>query len=57
MTWEELSRKYDKDNARGRGPVTEVKGRPWREIMRSTDKLVWLFLVNGGGKGRTLRPG
>jgi hypothetical protein len=57
MTWEELSRKYDTDNDRRRESRTAVKGRPWQEIMKSTDKLVWLFLVTGGSKGKAAKAG
>ncbi|KAF0127006.1 MAG: hypothetical protein FD189_771 [Elusimicrobia bacterium] len=57
MTWEELSRKYDTDNTRRQEPRTAVKGRPWQEIMKSTDKLVWLFLVTGGNKSNTAKAG
>lgn len=54
MTWEELSRRYESDNPRRTGDKPAVKGKPWQEIMRSTDKLVWLFLVTGSGKGRAV---
>lgn len=57
MTWEELSRKYDTDNDRRRESRTAVKGRPWQDIMKSTDKLVWLFLVTGGGKSKPAKAG
>lgn len=57
MTWEELSKKYDTDNDRRRESRTAVKGRPWQEIMKSTDKLVWLFLVTGSGKSKPAKAG
>ncbi len=57
MTWEELSRKYDTDNTRRQASGSAVKGRPWQDIMKSTDKLVWLFLVTGGNKGKAAKAG
>lgn len=57
MTWEELSKRYETDNPRRPAAKTAVKGRPWQEIMKSTDKLVWLFLVTGSGKDRPAKAG
>ncbi|MDT8286760.1 MAG: hypothetical protein RQ748_06595 [Elusimicrobiales bacterium] len=57
MTWEELSKRYETDKPRRPGTRTAVKGRPWQEIMKSTDKLVWLFLVTGSGKDRPAKAG
>lgn len=56
MTWEEISKKYDKEKTNfqllERAPKLE-KG--WGRIMRSTDKLVWLFMMSNGVKYHPLR--
>jgi hypothetical protein len=56
MTWEEISKKYDKEKTHfqllEQAPKLE-KG--WGRIMRSTDKLVWLFMMSNGGKHNPLR--
>ena len=50
MTWEEISRKYDKEKIRiplfEREPKLE---KDWGQLVRSTDKLVWLFEISTGG--------
>lgn len=48
MTWEELGKKYDqdvKDEREKRLPKVE---KNWDSLMRSTDKLVWLFSLSNG---------
>lgn len=56
MTWEEINKKYDKEKADfqllERAPKLE-KG--WGRIMRSTDKLVWLFMMSNGPKHSRLK--
>jgi len=56
MTWEEISKKYDKEKKRipllEREPKLE---KSWGELVRSTDKLVWLFEISNGGKQKSLK--
>lgn len=56
MTWDEISKKYDKEKTNfqilERTPKLE-KG--WGRIMRSTDKLVWLFMMSNGVKSGPLK--
>ena len=51
MTWEEISKKYDKEKSRipllEREPKLE---KNWGQLVRSTDKLIWLFAMSTGGK-------
>jgi len=51
MTWEEIDKKYDKEKRSiplfERAPALE---KDWGKLVRSTDKLVWLFAMSGNGK-------
>jgi hypothetical protein len=51
MTWEEIGRKYDKEKncvpLIERSPGLE---KSWGRLIRSTDKLIWLFAMSNGGK-------
>jgi hypothetical protein len=51
MTWEEISKKYEQDT---RGTKTAERipklDKGWDELVRSTDKLIWLFSLSGGRK-------
>jgi len=51
MTWEEIDKKYEQE------AKTEKPGRRapkleknWDNLMKSTDKLVWLFSLSNGGR-------
>ena len=51
MTWEEIGKKYDKEKKQ----VTLLEREPkleksWGQLVRSTDKLIWLFSLSNGGK-------
>jgi len=44
MTWEELSKKYDRESERMRLEDKNTgRERDWYNLMRSTDKLLWLL--------------
>ncbi len=50
MTWEEIDRKYEQ-NARLAKDKKEPKlEKDWDQLVRSTDKLVWLFTLSGNGR-------
>jgi hypothetical protein len=50
MTWEEMGRRYDREKQRiplfEREPKLE---KDWGRLVRSTEKLVWLFALSSGG--------
>jgi len=56
MTWEEIGKKYDREKRRiplfEREPKLE-KG--WGRLVRSTDKLVWLFAMSNNGKVKLIK--
>lgn len=56
MTWEEISKKYDKEKSRiplfEREPKLE---KDWGHLVRSTDKLVWLFAMSGGARQKSAK--
>ncbi|HBB65736.1 MAG: hypothetical protein A2X28_05940 [Elusimicrobia bacterium GWA2_56_46] len=58
MTWEEIDKKYDKEKRSiplfERAPALETD---WGRLVRSTDKLVWLFAMSGGGKSGQKKSG
>ena len=51
MTWEEIDRKYEKEKnyvpLLERDPKFE---KNWATLLRSTEKLLWLFTVSSGRK-------
>jgi len=51
MTWEEIGRKYEQDvkavKTEKRLPKLE---KNWDNLMKSTDKLVWLFSLSNGAR-------
>jgi len=51
MTWEEIGKKYDTEKRRiplfERDPKLE---KDWGSLVRSTEKLVWLFAMSSGCK-------
>ena len=58
MTWEEISKKYDKEKIRipllEREPKLE---KNWGQLVRSTDKLVWLFSISNGSRPKLKKDG
>ncbi len=51
MTWEEIGRKYEQDLKRAKPDKKAPElGRNWDKLVRSTDKLVWLFSLSNGGR-------
>ena len=56
MTWEEIGKKYDSEKKRipllEREPKLEKR---WGPLVRSTDKLVWLFAMSSGGKQKLIK--
>ncbi len=55
MTWKEINKKYEKE-----GKVSSLtrNGKPelgsnWKNIMDSTDKLLWLFMISNESHKRT----
>lgn len=51
MTWEEIGKKYDKE--KNCIPLLERDPKlkkNWGHLIRSTEKLVWLFAMSNGGK-------
>jgi hypothetical protein len=56
MTWEEMGRKYDKEKncmpLFEREPKLEKK---WGRLIRSTEKLIWLFAMSDSGKVKPVK--
>lgn len=51
MTWEEIGRKYEQDNKTAKGETKTPKlEKNWDNLVKSTDKLVWLFSLSNGGR-------
>lgn len=53
MTWEEITKKYELEKS---GTRTDEK-RPkleknWDNLVKSTDKLVWLFTLSNGSRAQ-----
>lgn len=49
MTWEEITKEYEKDvkvEKTGKKPPKLEKN--WDNLMKSTDKLIWLFSLSNG---------
>lgn len=48
MTWEEITKKYDRDSKEQK-PEQKLDrfGKNWDTLVKSTDKLVWLFSLSG----------
>ncbi|MFA6433522.1 MAG: hypothetical protein WCW52_02380 [Elusimicrobiales bacterium] len=56
MTWEELNKKYDREKR----PIPLFEREPeleknWGVLVRSTDKLLWLFALSGGCGRKTVK--
>lgn len=51
MTWEEIGKKYERDNKTAKGETKTPKlEKNWDNLVKSTDKLVWLFSLSNGGR-------
>jgi len=49
MTWEEMGKKYEQDNRLVKQENKTPKlAKNWDDLVRSTDKLVWLFALSNG---------
>ena len=49
MTWEEITKKYETEKRAERPEERRPKlEKNWDNLVRSTDKLVWLFLFSNG---------
>jgi len=51
MTWEEMGRKYEKE--KNCAPLLEREtklAKNWGRLIRSTEKLVWLFAMSASDK-------
>ncbi|MEA3307737.1 MAG: hypothetical protein U9Q34_08135 [Elusimicrobiota bacterium] len=48
MTWKEINTKYE--NSKKRTLISKEmpkRGKDWNKLLKSTDKLVWLFMMSG----------
>jgi hypothetical protein len=53
MTWEEMGRKYEQDLKQLKTERKVPKlDKNWNELVRSTDKLIWLFSLSNGNRGK-----
>lgn len=51
MTWEEIGKKYEQDVELAKQKKKEPKlAKNWDNLVKSTDKLVWLFALSNGGR-------
>ena len=51
MNWEELSKQYEKTNKKRTASKKVPAGiKGWSNLVKSTDKLVWLFLMSDSSK-------
>lgn len=49
MNWEEITRKYEQDTkAEKTGKKLPKLEKNWESLIKSTDKLVWLFSLSNG---------
>jgi len=49
MTWEEITKKYEQDvKVEKPGKELPKLEKNWDSLMKSTDKLVWLFSLSNG---------
>ena len=50
MTWEEITKKYEQDASEKKPARKAPKlDKNWDNLVKSTDKLIWLFSLSGGG--------
>ena len=58
MTWEDITKRYELEKRAtrldGRLPKMEKK---WDNLVRSTDKLVWLFTLSHAARSQAMRQG
>ncbi len=47
MTWDELTKEYEKKRKTRK---IHKKAQHWINLMESTNKLIWLYLMNNQGK-------
>lgn len=53
MTWEEMSDKYEQDSKQEKPERKAPKlDKNWNELVKSTDKLIWLFSLSNGKRGQ-----
>ena len=53
MTWEEMSDKYERDSKQEKPELKAPKlDKNWNELVKSTDKLIWLFSISNGKRGQ-----
>jgi len=51
MTWDDISRKYEQDCKTDKHDRRDLKmDKNWGELVKSTDKLVWLFSISNESK-------
>lgn len=51
MTWEEIGKKYEQDTKTEKPAKRLPKlEKNWDSLLKSTDKLVWLFSLSSGAK-------
>ena len=51
MTWEEITKEYEKDTKIEKpGKKLPKLENTWDNLMKSTDKLIWLFSLSNGKK-------
>jgi len=51
MTWEEITKEYEKDTKVEKTGKKQPKlEKNWDNLMKSTDKLIWLFSLSNGKK-------
>ncbi|MCX5791656.1 MAG: hypothetical protein NTY45_05470 [Elusimicrobia bacterium] len=49
MTWEEITKKYEAEKRGERASEKRPKlEKNWDNLVKSTDKLVWLFMFSNG---------
>lgn len=51
MTWEEITKNYEQDaKAEKPGKKLPKLDKNWENLIKSTDKLIWLFSLSNGKK-------
>ena len=51
MTWEQITKQYEQDSKIEKSEDRRAKfDKNWNNLVRSTDKLVWLFSLSNGGR-------
>ncbi len=53
MTWEEMGKKYEQDLKQLKTePKAPKLDKDWNDLVKSTDKLIWLFSLSNGNRGQ-----